>query len=62
LIEQNGTAALFFLALAEATGEARYRDAAHWALSAFTGDFSSYGIHAAAFGQALGELVKRLSV
>ena len=58
LIEQNGTAALFFLALAEATKEDRYREAAKWALTAFTTDFSSYGIHAAAFGQALGEWLK----
>jgi uncharacterized protein YyaL (SSP411 family) len=57
LIEQNGAAASFFLALAEATKELQYRDAALWALSAFTGDFNSYGIHAAAFGQALGEFV-----
>src|SRR5215470_6439512 len=58
LIEQNGTAALFFLALAEATGETRYRDAALWASSAFAGDFTANGIHAASFGQALDELVK----
>jgi uncharacterized protein YyaL (SSP411 family) len=60
LIEQNGAAASFFLALAEAAKEPRYRDAALWALSAFTGDFSSYGIHAAGFGQALNEFVNRL--
>jgi uncharacterized protein YyaL (SSP411 family) len=53
LIEQNGAAALFFLQLTETTREARYHEAARWALSAFSGDFSSYGIHAAAFGQAL---------
>jgi uncharacterized protein YyaL (SSP411 family) len=59
LIEHNGAAASFFLGLAGATGESRYRDAALWALSAFTGDFSSYGIHAAGFGQALNEFVNR---
>ncbi|HUK41399.1 MAG TPA: DUF255 domain-containing protein [Candidatus Acidoferrales bacterium] len=53
LIDQNGTAALFFLNLAEATKEHRYLEAAEWALSAFQGDFSSYDIHAASFGQAL---------
>jgi uncharacterized protein len=58
LIEQNGAAASFFLALAEATREIRYRDATLWALSAFTGEFSSYGIHAAAYGQALNEFLK----
>ena len=56
LIEQNGAAASFLLALAET--ELRYQDAALWALSAFTGDFSSYGIHAAAFGRALIEAMK----
>ncbi|HSF59539.1 MAG TPA: hypothetical protein VLD83_15815, partial [Candidatus Binatia bacterium] len=59
LIEQNGAAASFFLALAETAREPGYRDAALWALSAFTGDFSSYGIHAAGFGQALNEFVNR---
>ena len=57
LIEQNGAAASFLLALAETTREPRYRDAALWALSAFPADFSSYGIHAAGFGQALNEFV-----
>jgi uncharacterized protein len=55
LIEQNGAAALFFIALEKATEKPRYRDAALWALSAFTGNFSSYGIHAASFGRALNE-------
>lgn len=53
LIEQNGAAAWFFLKLAEAIKERRYRQAALWAFSAFTGDFTPYGIHAAGFGQAL---------
>jgi uncharacterized protein len=55
LIEQNGPAALFFLALANATGELRYREAALWALAPFREMAGDYGIHAAAFGQALGE-------
>jgi uncharacterized protein YyaL (SSP411 family) len=55
LIAQNGRAASFFLALAEATQNSRYRDAALWALAAFRGDFSPYGLDAACFGQALGE-------
>ena len=54
LIEQNAAAALFFLTLAKAAGETRYHEAALWALTAFTGDFNSHGIHAAAFGLALG--------
>ena len=57
LIEQNGAAASFFLALADATGDLRYRDAALWALTAFTGDLTSFGIHAAAFGDALSEFL-----
>ncbi|HEX9142815.1 MAG TPA: DUF255 domain-containing protein [Candidatus Binatia bacterium] len=55
LIEQNGPAASFFLALAETTGEPRYREAARWALSAFAENVSDYGIHAASLGQALGK-------
>jgi uncharacterized protein YyaL (SSP411 family) len=55
LIDQNGIAALFFLKLADAMKETKYRDAALWALNAFDGDFGSYGIHAAPFGRALCE-------
>jgi uncharacterized protein YyaL (SSP411 family) len=55
LIEQNGAVASFFLVLARATNDAKYRDAARWALNAFSGDFASYGIHAAEYGRALGE-------
>jgi len=62
LIEQNGTVASFFLALAETTREPRYRDAALWALSAFPADFSSYGIHAAGFGQSLNEFVNHNTI
>lgn len=58
LIDQNGLAASFFLMLAEATKETKYREAALWALSAFGGDFSSWGIHLAPFGRALGEWEK----
>ena len=59
LMEQNGAAASFFFALAQSTGEAKYQDAGDWALGPFTGDFSPYGIHAAGFGRALAEFVKR---
>ncbi|MBM4261372.1 MAG: thioredoxin domain-containing protein [Deltaproteobacteria bacterium] len=55
LIEQNGPAASFFLELARATGEKRYRDAALWAYQPFQADFKEYGIHAASFGIALGK-------
>jgi hypothetical protein len=60
LIAQNGAAASFFLALAEATQDGQYRDPALWALAAFTGDFSPYGLEAARFGQALCEYVDGL--
>ena len=59
LIERNGAAAAFFFALAESRGEAKYRDAGVWAIGAFTGDFGRYGIHAAGFGRALAEFVRR---
>jgi len=57
LLEQNGAAAAFFLKLAEITGKPRYREAALWALGAFTGEFSRYGVHAAGFGQALADFI-----
>ncbi len=57
LIEQNGTAASFFLAMAQATHDPKYRDAARWALTAISGDFVSYGIHAAEYGRALGKFL-----
>ena len=60
LIGQNGAAASFFLALARATKERKYRDNALWALTAFSGDFSSYGLDAARFGQTLGEFATGL--
>lgn len=53
LLEQNGAAALFFLKIAGAAKKEEYRNSALWALSAFTEDFGSYGIHAAIFGRSL---------
>ena len=58
-ISRNGIAALFFLKLAAASGEAQYHSAAHWAFDAFTGDFTAQGIHAARFGRALSELLNQ---
>jgi uncharacterized protein YyaL (SSP411 family) len=55
LIELNGPAARFFLALTETTGDPRWREAAFWALNGFGEDFHSYGIHAAAYGRALAQ-------
>ena len=58
-IEQNGATAWFFLKLAQAANEPKYREAARWALRAFSGNFISYGIHAAGFGKALAEWISR---
>ena len=41
--------------LANATKRPKHKDAAIAAFSAFPSDFAAYGIHAAPFGQALGE-------
>jgi uncharacterized protein len=59
LIDQNGVTASFFLVLAKATGQWKYRDAAISAFSAFTGDFASYGIQAAPLGQALDDWLRQ---
>jgi len=59
LIELNGPAAQFFVALAQATGDLRWREAAFWALSGFREDFRSYGVHAAAYGRALAQYLER---
>jgi len=58
LIDQNGLTASFFLMLAGVTKQSKHKDAAIAAFSAFPGDFSSYGIHAALLGQALGEWLR----
>lgn len=58
LVGQNGAAASFFLALAEATGDRSYREAAHWALAAFPGKLAPYGLDAACFGRALDEYTR----
>jgi len=59
-ISQNGIAASFFLKLAQVANAPKYREAALWALDAFTGDFAGQEIHAAPFGRALGEWLNRL--
>jgi uncharacterized protein YyaL (SSP411 family) len=55
LIEQNGPAASFFLALAKATGIQHFSENALWSFQPFTEKFEDYGIHAAAFGIALSD-------
>jgi uncharacterized protein YyaL (SSP411 family) len=62
LIELNGPAALFFLALAKITRNRAWREAAAWALSGFDGDVRSYGIHAAAYGRALAGYLERITL
>jgi uncharacterized protein YyaL (SSP411 family) len=52
-LDQNGAAARFFLRLARASGDEKYREAARWAIDAFAGNLASHGIHAARFGTAL---------
>ena len=58
LIEQTNAAASFFLALAQATSDAKYRAAARHVFSAVFGDFAQFGVHAAPFGRALEECLK----
>jgi uncharacterized protein YyaL (SSP411 family) len=57
LIAENGLAARFFLKIAEASGQDKYRRAADSALSAFTGDLAPYGVYAANYGRALDEFM-----
>lgn len=57
LIAENGVAARFFLRLAEAAGQEKYRRAAVRALASFTGDLAPYGVYAASYGRALGEVL-----
>ena len=54
-IEQNGSAATFFLDLWEATGDAPYREAARWALRAPSSELVAAGVRAARFGSALNQ-------
>ena len=54
-IEQNGSAARFFLDLWQATGDAPYREAARWALRASSSEVVASGVQAARFGSALNQ-------
>ncbi|MCH7787666.1 MAG: thioredoxin domain-containing protein [Chloroflexi bacterium] len=53
LLVENGVAASFFLRLGDFTEDKKYRQAALWALNAFTGDFGPYGVYASGYGRAL---------
>ncbi|MBT3434936.1 MAG: thioredoxin domain-containing protein [Nitrospinaceae bacterium] len=57
LVAENGLAARFFFKLAKASGQSKYREAALRALAAFTEDLTPYGVYAASYGRALGELI-----
>jgi uncharacterized protein YyaL (SSP411 family) len=59
LLTENGFAAAFFLHLADATKEERYRQAALWALYASLGDLAPYGVHAAGYARALAAYLER---
>jgi uncharacterized protein YyaL (SSP411 family) len=61
-VDQNGAVASFLLRLARASGDARYREAADWALDAFGEDFTAHGIHASRFGRALVEYLNPTTI
>ena len=52
-ILERAAAATLFVRLAEASGAARFRDAAQWALLSYAGSAEVYGAYAASFGHAL---------
>lgn len=56
-LTQNAGAVTFFDRLATLTGEARYREEAHWALRSFTNTGDQYDVQAASFGHALAQLL-----
>jgi uncharacterized protein YyaL (SSP411 family) len=53
VLSQNATVATFFLTLANLTGDARYRDAAEWALHSYRGTPEIYGPFSASYAHAL---------
>jgi uncharacterized protein YyaL (SSP411 family) len=54
---QNAHAALFFVRLADLSGDIAYRKLAHWALKPFPNTHRHHDAFAAGFGQALGRLL-----
>jgi len=53
LLTENGLTASLMLRLYDATGDDAFSDGAGWALGAFTGDLSVYGVFASDFGVAM---------
>ena len=56
-LTQNATTATFFIRLADLSGEAHYRDWAHWALQSFPNSHREYETFAAGYGHALALLL-----
>ena len=54
-LTQNAGAVTFFDRLTTLTGEAHYREQAHWALRSFTNAPEQYDVQAAGFGHALAQ-------
>lgn len=62
VLTQNAAAAIFFVRLADLSGETRYRDWARWALRPFPNSHRSYDAFAAGFGHALALLLSEPAV
>ncbi len=54
---QNAQTAIFFVQLADLSGDMAYRKLAHWALKPFPNSHRHHDVFAAGFGQALGRLL-----
>jgi uncharacterized protein YyaL (SSP411 family) len=57
VLTQNASAAVFFVRLADLSGNVTYRQTAHWALRRFPNSHRQYEAFAAGFGHALGRLL-----
>jgi uncharacterized protein YyaL (SSP411 family) len=57
VLTQNANVALFFVRLADLSGDITYRKTAHWALKSFPNSHRQYEAFAASFGHALGRLL-----
>ncbi len=55
LVNENAAAALFFMRLADLSGEQKHLEEAHWALQAFAEDYRKYGVFSAGYGQAVAD-------
>jgi uncharacterized protein YyaL (SSP411 family) len=57
VLTQNANVAIFFVRLADLSGDIAYRKTAHWALRRFPNSHRHYEAFAAGFGHALGRLL-----